>query len=239
MEGSGQDDSIQQQPEVAGASAEKMLSQSEVNGLIGRAKAEERERARKQAQAEAQAEFQRKLEELQSQKQQAESRGEDTREIDADAIYQQVQERFNKDLQERQLKEHIEQIGNTYQSKMREGSKSYEDFDKVMADFDPSEFPQIVYLVAGMDNAADIMYELATHPQKLTTVDHLSQRSVRLAQNELRKISQSIAANKAAVAEESGADITPPLDRMQPGTNTAANGRMSVSDLRNQPWLRG
>jgi len=234
MEGMGQDDSVQQQAQET-APAEKMLGQSEVNGLIGRAKAEAAEKARRQAEAE----FQKKLEELQAQRNQAGAHGESTREVDVDAVYQQVQERLNREMQERQLQDHMKQVADAYESRMAEGAKSYEDFDTVMKEFDPTSFPQIVYLVANLDNAADVMYELAKNPTKLATIDHLSNRAPKQAQAELQRIASSIAANKAAAAQESGALTSPPLDRMQPGNNTAANGRMSVSDLRNQPWLRG
>lgn len=211
--------------------AEKMLPQSEVNNLIGRAKAEAQEKARRQAEAE----FQQKLEQVQAQKKAAEARGEDTREIDADAIYQQVQER----LQQQQLEQHMQQVADSYQSKIADGGKDYEDFQDVVKEFNPAEFPQIVYLVANMDNAADIVYELSKNPQKLATIDYLSQRSPQRAQSELSKIGQSIAANKIAQAEENQAQTPEPLDRLQASSKTGSNGQMSVGDLRNQPWLRG
>lgn len=224
-------DEAQVQPQEA----EKMLSQSEVNNLIGRAKAEAQEKARRQAEAE----FQKKLEELHSQKQAAEARGEDTKEIDVDSVYQQVHERFQNEMQQKQLEQHMQQVADSYQSKLENGSKDYEDFDDVLKDFNPEEFPQIVYLVAGMDNAADIVYELAKNPQKLATVDYLSQRSPQKAQSELQRIGKSIAANKTAQLEESQANTQAPLDRLQPSNKTGSNGQMSVSDLRGQPWLRG
>lgn len=213
---------------------EKMLSQSEVNELIGRTKAEAQERARRQAEAE----FEKKLAEAQAQKQQAEARGEDTREIDVDGLYQQVHERFNQEMQQRQMEQHLQQVADAYQSKMA-AKPEYEDFDEVMKDFNPADFPQIVYLVANMDNASDIVYELAKNPSKLATVDYLSQRSPKKAQAELARIGKSIAENKLAAQEENQAQTDAPLDRLQPSNKTGSNGRASVSDLRNQPWLRG
>lgn len=219
----------------AAIDAEKMLPQSEVNNLIGRAKAEAAERGRQKAEAE----FQKQLEELQSQKQDAQARGEDTRDIDVDALYQQVHERFNTEMQQRQIEQHMAQIADAYESKIAGGSKDYEDFGDVVKEFNPAEFPQIVYLVANMDNAADIIYELAKNPQKLATVDYLSQRSPKRAQSELMSIGRSIAANKAALSEENQAQTQAPLDRLQPSSKTGSNGQMSVGDLRSQSWLRG
>lgn len=215
--------------------AEKMLSQSEVNNLIGRAKADAQAKARQQAEAE----FQQRLEKLQAQKQEAEAHGDDTRDIDVDSLYQQVHERFQNEMQQKQLEQHMSEVANAYELKMSNGAKDYEDFDDVIKEFNPAEFPQIVYLVSGMDNAADIVYELSKNPQKLATVDYLAQRSPQKAQSELRRIGQSIATNKAAIAEESQAQTQAPLDRLKSSSKTGSNGQLSVGDLRSQPWLRG
>jgi len=214
---------------------EKMLAQSEVNALIGRAKAEAQEKARKQAEAE----YQRQLEQLQTQKQEAQARGEDTRDIDVDSLYQQVHERFQHEMQQRQLEQHMQQVANAFENHLNQGKGNYDDFDDIMKEFDPAEFPQIVYLVANMDNAADVVYELAKNPQKLATVDYLSQRSPKKAQAELQRMASSIKANQAAREEEAQAQTQAPLDRLQPSNKTGSSGQMSVSDLRSQPWLRG
>lgn len=214
---------------------ERMVPQSEVNKLIGNAKFAAEERARQQAEAE----FQKKLAELQAQKQQAASHGNDTRDIDVDSLYQQVHERFNKEMQQRQLETHMREVADSYTRNVSGGSADYEDFDDVIKEFNPAEFPQIVYLVAKMGNAKDIVYELSKNPQKLATIDYLAQRSPRKAQVELERIGKSIEANKEALAQEAQARTNAPLDRMQPSTRAGSNGQMSVSDLRSQPWLRG
>lgn len=213
---------------------EKMLPQSEVNKLIGTAKSHAEERGR----AKAEAEYQQRLSELQAQKQAAMARGEDTRDIDVDALYQQVHERFNREMQERQLQMHMKEVADAFTSKMQ-GQKNYSDFDEVTQGFNAAEFPQIVYLIANMDNAQDIVYELAKNPQKLAYIDYLAQRSPKTAQTELRKMSSSITSNLAALAEEQQAKTNAPLDRMSPSLKTGSSGQLSVSDLRKQPWLRG
>jgi hypothetical protein len=215
--------------------SEKMLPQSEVNSLIGRAKAEAQEKARRQLEQE----FQAKIEELNSQKQNAQQKGMDTKDIDVDKIYEDVHSRFAKEMEQRQYEQHMNNIANSYQTKIDQGSKQYEDFDQVTKDFDPAEFPQLVYLIAGMDNAADILYELNKNPNKLATIDYLSQRSPKRAYAEINNIGKSIAANKAALEEEKASQADMPLDRLTPSNKTGSNGQMSVSDLRSQPWLAG
>jgi hypothetical protein len=212
---------------------EKTLLQSEVNAIVGRAKADAADKARRQAEVE----FQQKLQELEAQKAMQEQRGEDTTDVNVDLVYQQVQERMQQEMQQKQLEDHMRQVADSYESKMATGKESYEDFDDVVKEFNPADFPQIVYLVHGIDNAADIVYELSKNPQKLATIDYLSQRSPDTARRELQKMGQSIATNRQALAEE--VQTSSPLDRIQPTNRTGNNGQLSVSDLRNQPWLRG
>lgn len=209
---------------------EKMLNQSEVNRLVGRAKAEAQERAKR----EAEREFQAKIEQLQAQKQQAEARGEDTREIDVDSIYQQIQERMHQE----QMRREMEKVADNYLQKLSKGRERYDDFEDTTKDFNAAEFPQLVYLLANIDNAADVLYDLSKNPQKLATIDYLSQRSPMKAKSELERIAKSIESQRAA-KNEMQQEISEPLDRLQPASRTNSNGKMSVSDLRNQEWLRG
>ncbi len=221
-----------------------MLPQSEVNRLIGSAKAEAQERARRHAEED----FNRRLNELEAKKAAAQARGEDTREISADTIVQQVTERLREDQRQRD-EEHLRraqedemnQVAQTYLSKIEAGKKGYVDFDEVVKDFNPAAFPQLTFLVSHMDNAADVIYELAKNPHKLATVNELARTpgADRMAYSELVKIGKSIEANKVAQSEEAQARTEPPLNRMQPTNKTGSNGQMSISDLRAQPWLRG
>jgi hypothetical protein len=214
---------------------EKMIPQSQVNSLIGSTKA----RAEAAARQKAEAEYQQKLEELQREKQMAESRGDDTRDIDVDSLYQQFQERLNREMQERQLSEHMSEVVRNYHGQMASGKELYDDFEDVTKIFNPAEFPRIVYLTQKMDNAADIFYELSKNPEKLGVINSLADSSPGAAQAALQKLSKSIATNKAALEQEAGGKTNAPLDRMQASTRTSGNGQMSVSDLKGQDWLRG
>jgi hypothetical protein len=228
---------IQAVPEVtqpqAVATEEKLLPQSEVNKLVGRAKAEAEAKATKLAEAE----YLRKLEEIQKSQQQANSQA--PRDSNADAIYQQVQERFNQEMMQRQMQEQMSNIVRNYDSKIASAKTSYSDFDDVTKAFSPGAFPQLVYLVSGIENGGDIIYEIAKNPSKLVTLDALAQRNPELAHVELMKLSKSISDNKLAQQELSG-NAQAPLDRLQPSRiTTGSNGKMSIADLKNQSWLRG
>ncbi len=223
--------------------AEKTLTQSEVNALIAR----EKQNAAARARQEVEREYQQRAEQMQQQaqaqmhSQQQEQQGmrQGPSEADADALYQQVQERFNREMQERQFQQEMTNVANAYHAKMDYSRKAYSDFDEITKEFDPTAFPQLVYLVSGLENAGDIIYDLSKNPNKLATLDLLAQRSPRLAQAELAKLSSSISQNSIARQEAEQNPTLAPLSPLQPSRVSGSNGQMTVRDLRNQPWLKG
>lgn len=213
--------------------AEKMLSQSDVVKIAAREKANGIEKGRR----EAEEQYQRQLAEIQQQ--QSQRNADVPRDVDANAIYQQVQERFNQEMQQRQLQQEMQQVANNYLAKVDMGRKAYQDFDDVTKGFDPTAFPQLVYLVAGIENAGDVIYDLSKNPHKLVTINSLAEKSPELAKTELQKLSRSIANNQQASNEAGEQNVNQPLDQMQPSRVSAGNGKQTISDLRNQPWLKG
>ena len=218
-------------PNIA-ATPEKMVAQSQVDKII-----KHKTYQAAQAQREMEDRHQRELEAIQSQQQQ---RNENVpRDFDANAIYQQVQERFNQEMEERRVKDAISHAANSYLSKIEQGKSAYEDFDEITKDYDPTAFPQLTYLVSGIDNAADVIYDLSRNPLKLAGLDRLAEKNPKQAHAELLKLSRSIAENRQATADENSNPVAAPLDRLQPSRVSGSNGKLGISDLRNQPWLRG
>lgn len=214
---------------------EKLLTQSQVNKIVQREKQEAAVRARR----EIEEEFQRKLEEANATSQQQSSRNQNvSREVDADAIYQQVSERINRETQAKQLEEEMSRVAQSYLSKVAQGREAYSDFDDIMKPFDPTAYPQLVYLISGLENGGDVLYELVKNPSKLDTLDRLAGKNPALAQSELVKIATAISDNRRAQVEAEDQQVNAPLDRLQPSRVRGSNGKMSTSDLRAQPWLR-
>lgn len=139
--------------------------------------------------------------------------------VDVEAIKKQIfselENKF-KESQERRAQEELEntakQIYDQYNSKMSSGKEAFEDFDTVMKDFNPSAFPNLVYLAAQIDNTPAVMYELMKNPTKLTSVVLMSERDPQAAQNMLGRISESIKANELAKAQEK--NTAEPLKRL-------------------------
>lgn len=220
---------------IVESETEKMIPQSQVNKIV-----KQRTYDAIQAKRELEEKHQKEIEAIKAAAQQQSQRNEQVpRELDANAIYQQVQERFNEEMRQRQLKEEMERVANSYLSKMEQGKQAYEDFEEITKEFDPTAFPQLTYLVSGIDNAADVIYDLARNPIKLAGLDRLAEKNPRQAQAELLKLSRSIAENRQAQADENSQSVSTPLDRLQASRISGSNDKMSISDLRNQPWLRG
>ena len=221
------------------AMSQRTFTQDDVNALIGK----EKQMAAARARQEVEREYQQRAEQAQMQQQQMQAQNpEEPRgpsQADADAMYQQVQERFNRDMQERQFENDMTNMVQSYHAKMGHARQSYSDFDEVTKQFDPTQFPQLTFYISQMENAGDIIYDLSQNPNKIATLDLLAQRSPQLAQAELHKLSQSIAHNSNARNEAEGNTSLAPLNPLQPSRVSGSNGKMTVNDLRNQPWLRG
>jgi|SRR5882672_345395 len=217
-----------------GSDAEKMLPQSQVDKIVQHAKIKASEATKRQLEEQ----HRRELEAVRGQ-QQTQRNETVSRDVDTDAIYQQVQERFNAEMQQKIQHHEMSQVANNYLSKMQKGPQSYDDFTEITKDFDPTAFPQLTYLVAGMDNAADIVYDLSKNPLKLAALDRLAEKTPQQARAELLKLSNSIAQNKQAVSDADSQQVAAPLDRLQPSRVSGSNGKMGISDLRNQSWLKG
>lgn len=212
---------------------EKSLTTSQVNDIVKREKA----RAEARTRQELEAAHREELEKLRLEK--AASPG-----IDTSAIEERVYNKFMGDLKqhheenERLAREaELKQVADQYYLKMGKGSQLFENFNEVMGDFEPAQFPNAVMLAAGMENTPEIMYELANNPTKLQQIDSLAQKSPQLAKKELERLSQSI--NQNLQAKTNNVDAPAPLSRLKSSSVGADSGKMSLKDYKNAPWLRG
>lgn len=219
---------------------EKMLSVERVNEIVKKEKLIAAEKARQ----EVVAEYAKKMEAEELQEQ--ESQGQNMRELpsiggmqsfDPSDIKAQIMQQLAEEAQEERYKNEVLELVQTFSSKMDAGKDLYPDFDDVTADFNPASFPQLVVLAGKMDNAADVMYELAKNPQKLANIDYFAQRDPKLAKSMLSKLSDSIAQNQEAANK--ARNTSAPLSRIKSSTVGADNGAMAIRDYKKASWLRG
>lgn len=217
-------------------SAEKLLTQEKVNEIVKREKAYALEKGRREA-----------MEQLAKQSGEAQAPLEAQAEGGAqgvDDIYAQVKQKMLEDAErereekaQQDYRAHLDEVSKKYYDKMSKGKDFYEDFDAITADFDPSAFPKLTYLIAGMDNTSDVVYELARNPQKLATIDYMAEKDPKAAKRQLAKLAESIEANKAAMASKP--DVNAPLSRLNPSAKAGANnGKLGIRDLKKASFLK-
>jgi hypothetical protein len=105
-----------------------------------------------------------------------------------------------------------------------------------MESLDLSTIPQIVQLANTVENTDDVMYELASNPNKLVTLLNLTNfGNGRLAYLETKKLSDSIKQNQTALQQP----VPPePLSQLKPSNVGTDNGALSIRELRKQQHLR-
>lgn len=218
---------------------EKMLPQSKVNDLVGHAKREAAEKA--------EAKYRAELEQLKSQSQTPEAQKQiggmqviDSAKIKQD-ILAEIQAEREAELakhDEQTRRQKAEEFVRTYEAKLEDGRSRYEDFDTIVAEVDPKEFVDVIMLANDQEGTADIMYELARNPAKLTQVAAAARISESQAKRMMREIAGSMKVNRDA--ESNRVTTSSPLPRSKPSTAGTSTGELkTVSDFKNASWLRG
>lgn len=194
---------------------EKLLTQSEVNEIAGKARQAGYERGVRESGSQAQNIAQGALTEEQ--------------------VRKMIEEQTLKVQQEAARNAYAQQLIGDFSNKMQTGSSQYEDFEQKVSALELHKIPEIIQLATGVDNTVDVMYELANKPYKVGNLLNLARTAPHLAGAEMNRLSNSIKENKKAAQ----AIQTPePISQMKPTSGTADQGTMSVSSLRRQPWLK-
>lgn len=230
---------------------EKMLPASQVNELIKKAKRKGEQKMQEQLDAAKQ-----QIEQLQTQQaqqqvqntaqtgssqppQQGQQQGVDTQQV-MQQVMQQLQQKQQEDEQKRhqeQIEQEVNQVAQQYFGKMAQGKDMFEDFEAITADFNPAEFPQLVFLANQMDNTPAIIYELRKNPGKLADLAVLIEKSPSMARNELSKLSESIKRNDEA--KRNLQEPQDPLNRLKPSPVGTDSGTKSVRDFKAASYLKG
>ncbi|WP_339050784.1 hypothetical protein [Rickettsiella endosymbiont of Xylota segnis] len=128
-----------------------------------------------------------------------------------------------------------QQIAQQFLGKLTAAKDKYPDFEETIANLEVHKFPEVVQLANNYDNTADIMYELGKNPSKAVILKQLAQLNPKMGALEIQRLSDSIKQNQAA---KQGPIAHPPLSQLSPSLTKIDNGPVTVSDYRNQAWLR-
>ncbi len=112
-----------------------------------------------------------------------------------------------------------------------------EDFDEKVGKLNLHAMLPIVAWANSLDNTADIMYDLANNPGKLSNVLNLvNANQPQLAYDELQKLSGSIKTNEDASKIQ---HPRAPLNQLKPSPIGSDNGGSDVQGFQKQNFCRG
>ena len=221
-------------PEVSEPS-EKMVAQSKVEEVAGRARREGYEKAIRE-----QAEMLQRLQAQQQTQAPVQNNGMSRAEVERMVIEAQNKAlaEHKMELQKQRDLALAQKVVSEFSAKMQEGPKKYEDFEQVVTMLGLQNMPEIVQLVNSTDNAMEIMYELGKYPGKAYEIKAMiKDGNIQLAQEQMSNLSNSITKNQQAASKITTRE---PLSQHKRSTTTDPSdpGSISVADMRRQPWLR-
>ena len=210
--------------------SEKMVSQSQVNEIVGNAKREAAERAveaykRQQSQSAPPQNYQ--------YHEPSSSRGiseEDVKRVTGDEVQRHLSQIQN-DALERANVDAANRIVGMFRDKIGAGKDKFQDFESVTGNVAMQYYPNVVQLLAEhVDNTADVLYHLAKNRDKLYRLEALSGHNSSDAVYEIKRLSDSIKANdEPSNAKHSNS----PLSQQRPSnTGTDSGGPLSMNDLK-------
>lgn len=210
--------------------AEKLLRQSQVNNLVGHAKSQAYEKGKRDAMAE-----------LSNQAPQIppQSMGgvpQLSEEQLSKMVAEHSQKHLEKILHEQQMaaiNQHHHQVAHEFTQKLNVGKEKYPDWDTTTKHLDYVKFPDLVRLTHGLDNTADVLYDLAKNPHKVAAINGLliNPATHEMAFSEVQKLSNSIKNNELAAQQPS---VNEPLSQLKSSSIGTDNGSYTVRDFRNK-----
>jgi hypothetical protein len=204
---------------------EKMLKQSDVNELIGKARHAGYEKGMREAQG------------SQPQQPPPQSGGQlgGMNQLTEEQVRHMIADEAHKQTQVTAAHELL----NNFAQQMSAGKGKYPEFDETVSSLgDLRDIPHIVELATGTGMAGEVMFELGQNPSKVATLTTLAYMNPQLAKAEMKKLADSIKKNESA---NELPKVDEPLTQVKPSTVAAKdNGDYSsVKDFRTRPWARG
>lgn len=213
------------------APVEKVFNQDQVRAIA----AKEAKRADERARAEMMAQFQRERAQAPTPQQQP------TQQPTLGGMPQMTEADFQNQVQKAawtlSQRSRAEQIEQNWLSAMEQERIADPEFGDKYDALDIESHPDLVIAMSGMDNKGAMIRDLADNTSKYANILALARENkMKLLGMELKKLSDSIKTNQNAQKQPK---VDAPLGQLKPSNIAADNGDMSVSDYRNQPWLRG
>jgi len=213
--------------------AEKVFTQSELNEIVGRVKAEERNRYSTTAVQQPQSQDTQQSQQQNTQPTQLGGMPQLTEAQVKQLIEQHAPQVLSQQLQQQQ----VYNMNMQYVQKLEAGKTGIADFDTKVAALNLPAHLELIPLLNSVDAsiAADVTYDLAENPQKFANLKVLNMMNPQLAAQELNKLAESVRKNKTASQAKFPNE---PLGQIKTSVTGADNSPLTVADLKRQAHLR-
>jgi|ERR1700722_10749074 len=221
------DDAAPAESQQQSAEAEKVFTQRELNAVA----AKESRKAAEKAEARVRAEYESRLAQ-QTQSAPQQNIGGMPQES-TENIQRMIRQEAFRMSQEHQAK----MIEQDWLTAMNAEKDADPEFSNLYDAINIEAQPNLVLAMAGMENKAQVVKDLAKNPSKYANILALANGgSFGLAQLELNKLSASIKTNEAAKKQPK---VDAPLSQIRASNIGGDDGNLSVTDYKGQDWLRG
>lgn len=202
--------------------SEKVLKQSEVNEIIGKVKHVHHQKGYEEG-------YQKALSSLGGMP--AEAKPTAAPNIE-ELVKAQIDKMKSEDMAqqaEMQRQQHWNGVLTQLKPKVDDAAKKYNDYDTVTSNIDfIKHAPEVLAFANTVDNAGDVLYDLAKNPLKLAQIQ--AARSPEIAVAAIKQISDSIKMNEQAQSSNSRA--REPLSQIRPSPVGTGQGQMSIRDFK-------
>jgi hypothetical protein len=217
---------------------EKMLSQHEVNEIIGRTKNEAYERGKRDGSTVQQSAPQQPAYQPQQSAHVTPQTPQQHQALSPDDVKRIMAENAPQVFAQQVQAQQWAHMENNFIQKLEAEKNAYPEFDQRVTQLDlAGKNRDLIPLLNSVDNAAAVLSDIADNPKKLADLRAIASTvSPQAAFNEMRKISDSIKQNQAAANQKSP---NTPLSQVQTSVNGTDNGSLTISDIRKNPLYRG
>ena len=211
------------------------VAQQQVNGIV----ADARRKAHEKGSSEATEAFKQEMADLRSLVEKSgnksESKGTQKPPTETDlqgmidSAFSKHSEKARVQQEETQVTQAWQHMANQLTPKLQEAQKTHSDFNEMVDQVDyATNAPDVLFLANAVDNAGDVLYDLAKNPGKLANFRSILRETPQLAEREMKRYGDSLK-NQTPTSRSLPPD---PLSQLSPSNIGGNDGEKTVDDFR-------
>lgn len=208
-----------------------MYNKIQVQDVVKREKQRAYEKGKREALMELQEQQQLSNQQNSSPEASQQSVGNIPQSMNPDDIKKIVSEQLPQHLQDHANQIRINQLVDSFSSKMKAAEERYPGLEEKLNDLDYESLAPVVQMANDMENTGDIMKELVDNPMKMGNLLTLMYTQPKMAKKAMMDLSNSIKQNQEALSQNQS--VKQPMSQIKSSLNAGVEkGDMSVSDYR-------